>query len=77
MIEKLGAIVSMVFSILALMGLSTLDLPTFITALLALVCSLIFLVGNVFLFAEGTILTSTQKARTAFRVDKTIETTET
>lgn len=77
MIEKLGAIVSMVFSILALMGLSTLDLPTFITALLALVCSLIFLVGNVFLFSEGTILTSTQKARTAFRVGKTIETTET
>lgn len=76
MIEKLVAIVAMISSMLALMGLSTLNFPTFFIILLALICTLIFLVGNVFLFADGTVLTSTRKAKTSSRVVKTMEVPE-
>lgn len=57
MLEKLGGAVAMFGSMAAMMGLSRLNLPMFITIPVVFVCVMIYLGGVVFLFAEGNILT--------------------
>ena len=57
MLEKLGGAVAMLGSMAAMMGLSRLNLPIFITIPVVFVCVMIYLGGVVFLFAEGSILT--------------------
>jgi hypothetical protein len=52
-----------------------LNLPVFITALFAFVGTIICLVGIVFLFSEGMILTSARRVKTAPRVGKTMKET--
>lgn len=75
MLEKLGGAVAMVVSIAAMAGLKMLNLPVFITAFLVFVCVMIYLVGIVFVFSEGTILTSARRVKTAPQVGKTLKET--
>ena len=65
MLEKLGGVVAMVASMAAMAGLSRLNLPIFINIPLVFVCVMIYLVGVVFLFSEGPILTSARRVKTA------------
>jgi hypothetical protein len=75
MLEKLGGFVAIVATFAALWGIKMLNLPVFITALFAFVGTIICLVGIVFLFSEGTILTSARRVKTAPRVGKTMKAT--
>jgi hypothetical protein len=63
MLEKLGAVVVIVGTFAALYGLKTLNLPVFITVPIVIVAVIICLVGIVFLFSEGPILTSARQAK--------------
>lgn len=65
MLEKLGAIVVIVGAFTGLWGIKTWNLPMFITVPLAFVCTIICLVGIVFLFAEGRIFTKDHRVKTA------------
>lgn len=75
MLEKLGGTAAMIGSIAAMAGLTMLNLPVFITALLVFVCVMIYLGGIVFLFSEGTILTSARRVKMAPQVGKTLQET--
>ena len=75
MLEKLGAVVVIVGTFMALWGIRTLNLPIFFTVLLAFVCTIICLVGIVFLFSEGPILTSSRRVKTAPKVGKAMKET--
>lgn len=55
--EKLGGFAVIVVAITALAIISVYDPPTWLQVILALVGSVVCLVGVVFLFAEGQILT--------------------
>ena len=57
MLEKLGGFVTIVVAITALCFISLLNPPTFVQILCGLVGSFVCLLGVVFLFAEGQILT--------------------
>jgi hypothetical protein len=71
MLEKLGAFVVIIGTFAALYGIKTLNLPIFITVPLVIVGVIICLVGIVFLFSEGPILTSARRVKTAPQVGKT------
>ncbi|MCE5265085.1 MAG: hypothetical protein LLG97_16330 [Deltaproteobacteria bacterium] len=55
--EKLGGFFIIVIAVTGLAMISTYQPPTYVQVLLALVGSFVCLVGVVFLFAEGQILT--------------------
>jgi hypothetical protein len=75
MLEKLGAAVVIVGTFAALYGIKTLNLPIFITVPLVIVGVIICLVGIVFLFSEGPILTSAWRVKATSRVGKTMKET--
>ncbi|MHB9098726.1 MAG: hypothetical protein ACYC5X_13000 [Syntrophales bacterium] len=75
MLEKLGAVVVIVGTFMALWVIKTLNLPVFITVPLAFVCTIICLVGIVFLFSEGPILTSSRRVKMVPQVGKTMKET--
>jgi hypothetical protein len=57
MLEKLGGLATIVIAITALCLISVYDPPTFVQIICALVGSVVCLLGIVFLFSEGQILT--------------------
>jgi hypothetical protein len=57
MLEKVGAAVTIIGTFVALWAIQMMDLLLFIAVPLVIVAVIICLVGIVFLFAEGTILT--------------------
>ncbi|MDO9228274.1 MAG: hypothetical protein Q7U03_01790 [Syntrophales bacterium] len=76
MVEKLGAAVVIVATVAALGVIKMLNLPVFVTALFAFVGVIICLVGIVFVFSEGTILTSARRqAKSIPQVGKTLKET--
>ena len=75
MLEKLGAAVVIVGTFTALWGIKTLNLPVFIIVLLAFVCTIVCLVGIVFLFSEGPILTSSRRVKMVPHTGKTMKET--
>lgn len=56
-LEKVGGFLVIVIAITALAFISVFDPPTWLQVILALVGSVVCLIGVVFLFAEGQILT--------------------
>jgi len=73
MLEKMGAVVVMVATCLALWWIQEMNLPVFIAVPLVIVGAMTYLVGVVFLFAEETILTSARRVETAPQVEETLE----
>lgn len=61
MLEKLGAAVTIIVSFVALWTIQMMDLPIFISIPLVFVAVIICLVGIVFLFSEGPVLTSARR----------------
>lgn len=57
MLEKLGGLVTIVVAVAALSLISVYDPPTFVQIICAFVGSVVCLIGVVFLFSEGQILT--------------------
>jgi hypothetical protein len=57
MLEKLGGLAVIAVTITVLCVISLLEPPTFIQILCGLAGIVCFLIGNVFLFAEGHLLT--------------------
>ena len=72
MLEKVGAAVTIIGTFVALWAIQMMDLPLFIAVPLVIVVVIICLVGIVFLFAEGTILTSAHRDKAALPVGKTM-----
>ena len=72
MLEKLAAAVTIAGTFVALCAIKMMDLPIFITVPLAIVAVIICLVGIVFLFAEGTILTSARRVEKAPIAEETL-----
>jgi hypothetical protein len=62
MLEKVGAFVVMVATCFALYWIREMKLPLFITIPIVFAGAIIYLVGVVFLFAEGTILSSAHQS---------------
>jgi cell division protein FtsW (lipid II flippase) len=56
MYEKIGAAFVMIVTIIAMVFFKGLELPALITVPLVVACIVIYLIGVVFLFAEGTII---------------------
>ncbi len=73
MLEKVCAAVTIVGTFVALWTIKELDLLIFITIPLVIVAVIINLVGIVFLFCEGTILTSARRVKTSPQVGKTLK----
>jgi hypothetical protein len=67
--EKLGGLATIVVAVTVLCLISVFEPPTYIQILCGLAGSIICLVGIVFLFAEGQILTKDRKIKTAPKVD--------
>jgi len=65
MLEKVGAAVTIIGIFVALWAIQMMDLPIFIAVPLVIVAVIICLVGIVFLFAEGTILTAAHRVETS------------
>lgn len=65
MLEKLGGFFTIVIAVTGLALISTYEPPTYIQIILALLGSVVCLIGVVFLFAEGQILTGDRKAKPA------------
>jgi hypothetical protein len=63
MLEKLGGFVTIVVAVAALCLISIFEPPTFVQIICALVGSFVCLVGVVFLFSEGQILTKDFRAK--------------
>ena len=61
MLEKVGAAVTIIGTFVALWAIKMMDLPIFIEIPLVIVAVIICLVGIVFLFSEGLILTSDRR----------------
>ena len=57
MLEKLGGLVAIIVAVAALCLISIFEPPTFVQIICAFVGSFVCLVGIVFLFSEGRILT--------------------
>ena len=68
MLEKLGGFATIVVAVTGLALISVFQLPTFVQIICALVGSFVCLVGVVFLFAEGRILTKDRRVKTAPKV---------
>jgi apolipoprotein N-acyltransferase len=75
MLEKIGAFFVMVATFFVLYWISELHLPLYITIFAVLVGTFTYLIGVVFLFAEGTILTSARRAKqqAEVRIEEGIE----
>ena len=65
MLEKLGGFATIVVAMTGLTLISVFQPPTFVQIICALVGSFVCLVGVVFLFAEGRILTKDRGAKKA------------
>jgi hypothetical protein len=63
MLEKLGGFVTIVVAVAALCLISIFEPPTFVQIICALVGSVVCLIGVVFLFSEGQILTKDFRAK--------------
>ncbi len=68
MLEKLGGVVAISVAAAGLAIISVFEPPTFVQIICALVGSLVCLVGVVFLFSEGRILTKDRRVKTAPKV---------
>jgi archaellum biogenesis protein FlaJ (TadC family) len=68
MLEKLGGLAAIVVAVAVLYFVSVFKPPTFIQILCALAGSIICLIGVVFLFAEGRILTKDRRIKKASKV---------
>ena len=66
--EKLGGLATIVVAVTALCLISVFEPPIFVQIICALVGSLVCLVGVVFLFAEGRILTKDRRVKKAPKV---------
>jgi len=69
MLEKLGGLAIIVVAATVLALVSIFQPPTFVQIIVALAGSIVFLVGVVFLFAEGQILTKDRRGKKASKVD--------
>ena len=67
--EKLGGVATIVVAITVLYLISVFRPPTFVQIICALVGSIICLIGVVFLFAEGQILTKNRRGKKAPKID--------
>jgi len=67
--EKLGGVATIGVAITVLYLISVFRPPTFVQIICALVGSIICLIGVVFLFAEGQILTKNRRVKKAPKVD--------
>jgi len=66
--EKLGGLATIVVAVTVLYLISVYRPPTFIQIICALAGSIICLIGVVFLFAEGQILTKNRRVKKAPKV---------
>ena len=66
--EKLGGVATIVVAVTGLALISVFRPPTFVQIICALVGSFVCLIGIVFLFAEGRILTKDCKVKKAPKV---------
>jgi len=66
--EKLGGVATIVVAVTVLYLISVYRPPTFVQIICALAGSIICLVGVVFLFAEGQILTKDRRVKKAPKV---------
>ena len=66
--EKLGGLATIVVAVTGLALISVFRPPTFVQIICALVGSFVCLVGVVFLFSEGQILTKDRKVKKAPKV---------
>lgn len=67
--EKLGAVATILIASAGLSLISIYKPPTFVQIICALAGAFVFLVGVVFLFAEGQILTKDRRSEKAPKVD--------
>jgi hypothetical protein len=65
MLEKLGGLVAIVVAVAALHLISVFKPPTFVQIICAFAGSIVCLIGVVFLFSEGQILTKDFKVKKA------------
>ena len=68
MLEKLGGLATMVVAVTVLCLISVFEPPTYVQILCGLGGSIVFLLGVVFLFSEGQILTKDRKVKKAHKV---------
>ncbi len=66
--ENLGGLATIVFAVTGLALISVFRPPTFVQIICALVGSFVCLVGIVFIFSEGQILTKNRKVKKAPKV---------
>ena len=66
--EKLGGLATIVVSITVLYLISVFRPPTFVQIICALVGSIVCLIGVVFMFSEGQILTKDRRVKKAPKV---------
>ncbi len=66
--EKLGGVATIVVAVTVLYLISVFRPPTFVQIICALAGSIICLIGVVFLFAEGQILTKDRRVKKAPKV---------
>jgi len=69
--EKIAGAFAMIITIPMMALIKGLGLPAFITVPLIIACTIIFLMGNVFLFNGGEIIKRPQRVKTASRVAPT------
>ena len=68
MLEKLGGLATIVVAVAGLALISVFEPPTFVQIICALIGSVVCLIGVVFCFAEGQILTKVRHVKTAPKV---------
>ena len=68
MLEKLGGFATIVVAVAALGLISYFNPPTFVQIICAFAGSIVCLIGIVFLFSEGQILTKDRRAKAAPKV---------
>jgi hypothetical protein len=66
--EKLGGVATIVVAVAGLSLISIFEPPTFVQIICALAGSVVCLIGVVFAFAEGQILTKNRRVKTAPKV---------
>ncbi len=68
MLEKLGGLATIVVAVTGLALISVFEPPTFVQIICALIGSFVCLIGVVFLFAEGQILTKDRRGKKAPKI---------
>jgi archaellum biogenesis protein FlaJ (TadC family) len=68
MLEKLGGFLTIVIAVAGLAMISAFQPPIYAQIILALIGSVVCLVGVVFMFAEGQIFAKDRKGKTAHKV---------